>query len=372
MDWNGAIEKNTEALRRILAMLIAMVGVVGDGADPQGNRPKTLPRHLHRFVLRLLRPAEIRYPAADHRRRARAGGEIRPWRTRKPTPKKPPLNRKNGYGTGIVIRPGPLPEWAQGAGAEAVAQPVAAAARPAQALRRPPPLCEAGRHAADQGSGRRPIVPFFRQPRTAAPATADRKRSARCDAHPPPARGDRPGAGRSAAAGAAVCTVDGAAGCAAGKGEGRGRSPAVGHPLSVSGFALATSPPLRGGEEIPSSASAVADLGFLAPAKWGRGGEGEARDGEGDIAAYAAPPPAGAEASLEDLGISPEVLALCRARRSPAQSNIITAPDKPRRFRRLSPMRPGRPPGWRKRPTHEVHEVLNELHGLAVWARDGP
>jgi hypothetical protein len=33
-------------------------------------------------------------------------------------------------------------------------------------------------------------------------------------------------------------------------------------------------------------------------------------------------------------------------------------------------MRPGRPPGWRKRQNHEVYEVLNELHGLAVWASE--
>ena len=43
---------------------------------------------------------------------------------------------------------------------------------------------------------------------------------------------------------------------------------------------------------------------------------------------------------------------------------------KPRRFHRVSPMRPGRPPGWRKRQNHDVYEVLNELHGLAVWARE--
>ena len=41
-------------------------------------------------------------------------------------------------------------------------------------------------------------------------------------------------------------------------------------------------------------------------------------------------------------------------------------------LQRLSPMRPGRPPGWRRRPTHAVDEVLNELHGLAIWARERP
>ncbi len=39
---------------------------------------------------------------------------------------------------------------------------------------------------------------------------------------------------------------------------------------------------------------------------------------------------------------------------------------------RFSPMRPGRPPGWRRHPAHAVDEILNELHGLAVWARAQP
>ena len=55
MDWVAAIEKNREALRRILSMLLAMAGLL-DHAD----RAKTpfLPRRLHRAILRLLRPAE--------------------------------------------------------------------------------------------------------------------------------------------------------------------------------------------------------------------------------------------------------------------------------------------------------------------------
>ncbi|MCV3242840.1 hypothetical protein [Mesorhizobium sp. ZC-5] len=64
MDWTAAIEKNREALKRILAALVAMAGLAG--ADPGFPSPLrggvrgggTLPRHLHRAVLRLLRPAE--------------------------------------------------------------------------------------------------------------------------------------------------------------------------------------------------------------------------------------------------------------------------------------------------------------------------
>ncbi len=32
---------------------------------------------------------------------------------------------------------------------------------------------------------------------------------------------------------------------------------------------------------------------------------------------------------------------------------------------RLSPMRPGLPPGWRERRTHEIDDVLKECHRLA-------
>ncbi len=61
MDWNLAIEKNRETLKRIVAMLVAMAGLTG-GPHPEvraeGQPRRTLPRHLHRAILRLLRPAE--------------------------------------------------------------------------------------------------------------------------------------------------------------------------------------------------------------------------------------------------------------------------------------------------------------------------
>ena len=92
MDWDLAIEKNRAALMRVLAMLVAMAGLAGGEAftsplrggrrssdrrvgviaAPQpppdaSRRPPlkggvepalTLPRHLHRAILRLLRAAE--------------------------------------------------------------------------------------------------------------------------------------------------------------------------------------------------------------------------------------------------------------------------------------------------------------------------
>jgi hypothetical protein len=145
------------------------------------------------------------------------------------------------------------------------------------------------------------------------------------------------------------------------------------------------SPPLphiRGGEE-PRFCSGAPAGDFLAPTQWGRGGEPEGRDGEGvatELGGNAARRDdkagetgrAGSGTAWQDLGISPEVLAMCRRRQErAAQGNINPTPPQPkRRFYRLSPMRAGRPPGFRKKPTHEVHHLLNELHGLAVWASE--
>ena len=38
---------------------------------------------------------------------------------------------------------------------------------------------------------------------------------------------------------------------------------------------------------------------------------------------------------------------------------------KARRPTRISPIRPGLPPGWRERRIHEIDTVLRECHGLA-------
>ena len=52
MDWARAIERNSEALKGIVELLFAMLGLAGtDTAD-------RIPQTLHRAVLRLLRPAE--------------------------------------------------------------------------------------------------------------------------------------------------------------------------------------------------------------------------------------------------------------------------------------------------------------------------
>ncbi|MDQ6432728.1 hypothetical protein RB623_01515 [Mesorhizobium sp. LHD-90] len=79
MDGSGAIEKNREALKRILVMLVSMARFADGGS--------TLPRQLHRAILRLLRPAEA---AARRLIIAAARGivvTLPPLRPRKPKPK---------------------------------------------------------------------------------------------------------------------------------------------------------------------------------------------------------------------------------------------------------------------------------------------
>ncbi|HEV7252912.1 MAG TPA: hypothetical protein VGN97_07405 [Mesorhizobium sp.] len=101
MDWAYAVERNREALKRVLSALVAMAGLAGGRPEV---RP-TLPRHLHRAVLRLLRPAE----AAARRLviMAARGLVLAPPRQR---PRKPPPERQSKGGrpgavTGIWMPP---------------------------------------------------------------------------------------------------------------------------------------------------------------------------------------------------------------------------------------------------------------------------
>ncbi len=80
MDWNAAIDKNREALKRVLATLVGMAALAGG---------TTLPRRLHRYVLRLLRPAEA---AVRRLIIVAARGLVVP----PPRPRKPAMARKTG------------------------------------------------------------------------------------------------------------------------------------------------------------------------------------------------------------------------------------------------------------------------------------
>jgi hypothetical protein len=130
MDWKLAIDINREALKRILVGLVAMAGFgampsLGAAHHAHGPERTSLPRHLHRAVLRLLRPAEA---AARRLVIVAARGIVvapPPLRQRK-TKAKPSLFVRNGVGTGVVLRPGMArpSAWLPGAGRARAARPL--------------------------------------------------------------------------------------------------------------------------------------------------------------------------------------------------------------------------------------------------------
>ncbi len=273
MDWTLAIEKNRQALKRILVTLAAMIeiGACGD----QGEK---LPRHLHRLVLRLLRPAEL---AARRLVVLAARGlvvELLPSRIARPKPKS--IFVRNGVGTGIVLASGRRPDRS-----------------PPRALSLPlfDPLKRWGarpRYVKKANMPRvslfddRPFNPLFNRPRQPDPP-------------PPPPSPDDP--------------VDA----------------------------------IRLRRRLEATAAALDDLPRHARrlACWRA-----RRD-----AAFARAP--NRDVATQENGNS---------------SRAGAKNENTSRIRRLSPMRPGRPPGWCRRPSHDVHEVLNDVHGLANWAMNSP
>jgi hypothetical protein len=123
MDWTLAIDRNRAALKRILSELLGMAGLrtastspLADGSARQGEAetlaepgegvcPPTLPRRLHRAILRLLRPAE----SAARRLVIVAARDmvvtLPPLRPRKPK-RKSAFLRHGEFGTGIVLPKG--------------------------------------------------------------------------------------------------------------------------------------------------------------------------------------------------------------------------------------------------------------------------
>lgn len=95
MDWERVIERNGGALRRILAMLRARVG-----------EAESLPRIVHRAVLRLLRPAE----RAARRLVIVAARDIQvTLPPPRPRPKPSSAVLRDGIGTGIILPRGTEP-----------------------------------------------------------------------------------------------------------------------------------------------------------------------------------------------------------------------------------------------------------------------
>jgi hypothetical protein len=283
MDWTLAIERNREALKRIVAMLVAMAGLANSFTSPlRGGRREAsgggcedtitrrsddrrpplkgevkpalvLPRHLHRAILRLLRPAES---AVRRLVIVAARGlvvTLPPPRQRKAEPR--PTILRNGVGTGIHIPAGvqtsafPSRAGVRGGGVRNFCLPLLDPLRPVR-LRR----------AAAKG------VPRISLPGVTAPFPVAPRR--------PPTPYDLLDATRLALR------------------------------LKALGMAL---------DDLPAQARRF-------------------------------------------------------ARRRAALGRQAG------RTRRVWPLRPGRPPGQRstRRPAHEVHEILNDLHGLAFDALEHP
>lgn len=131
MDWTLAIDRNRAALMRILTELVAMAGLRASSTSPregedgsarrgeaeavaepgEGVAP-TLPRRLHRAVLRLLRPAE----SAVRRLVIVTARDIvvtlPPLRPRKPEPKRKSVFLTARIGTGVILPRGVHPPGA--------------------------------------------------------------------------------------------------------------------------------------------------------------------------------------------------------------------------------------------------------------------
>ena len=191
MNWTAAIEMQREALKRVVAALVAMAGCAGDSSGSRDGAPATLPRHLHRAVLRLLRPAEsaARRLAIALARGLPAPPAPRPRQNpsgpasagRAVARKTSPIFVRHGVGTGIVLRPGaPVPPClAHLASAKPARRPVSFA------LLDPLPRWRARRRPRAAGtppigtprigmSGGRAAVPAWRPPLPGDPLDAGR------------------------------------------------------------------------------------------------------------------------------------------------------------------------------------------------------
>jgi hypothetical protein len=261
MDWNAAIEKNREALKRVLAMLVGMAGL----ADLSPGGPSTLPRHLRLAVLRLLRPAEA---AARRLIVIAARGIVVALPPARPQKPRPTAILRNGVGTGIVMpRNVPHPE-------------VRGEAEPRRRLRLPlfDPLPRWGGSKGPAASG---------VPRICLPGLTE----------PFPVAG----------------------------------SPSPDDPIDATRLNLRLQALGRALDNLPREARRFA--------RW------RVR---------------GADAAGAQNGKSPDAAGT-------QDRNRGVGP-----FRRVWPLRPGRPPGGRRRPHHEIHDILNVVHGLAFWALQRP
>jgi hypothetical protein len=288
MDWNLVIERNREALKRILAMLVAMAGLgnrqsaivtreskpayVADGlALPDCQLPTadcriTLPRHLHRVILALLRPAES---AARRLIIVMARGLVVTLPPNRPGTAKPaPIFLGKRGGTGILMPAGFRASGSSFSEVGAPSLPLLDPLRPPFRPRRP-----------SANGIPRISFPGFTTPFPVPPLSL----------------------------------------------------PAPDDPLDATRLAL----------RLQALAAALDDL----PGRARRFARWKARK----------------EASRDAVGAQTK------------EADAAAAQNK-NRTRRVWPLRPGRPPGQRpaNRRSHEVHEILNDLHGLAFDVLEHP
>ena len=307
VDWDGAIERYGEALRRIVATMLAMAGSAppdpppftgegdhaqhgGGGAGrPEGHlrseeansaRP-TLPRHLYRAVLRMLHPAE----SAARRLIVVAARDVVVPPPRLAAPK--PAKRRPSP-TGIVYPYGMRPGMRVG-GRFSTTHPATLATRRPVPARIRLPLCDMLRPPS-----RRPrSVPARAAPRISVPG--------RTVLHALPPR------------------------------------PTPFDPVDATRLNLRIAALAAVLDDLPKEA--------LRFARWRARRDAML-----------------AESAAESSAPAPDPRQ--RPGHRPGRLPII---PRPRRIIRLSPLRPGRPPGSRRRDRREVHQVLHDLQQLAWW-----
>jgi hypothetical protein len=337
MDGSAAIERNRVALVRIVATLVAMAGLrqsaignrqsdkiavpeTGDPAQsPTADCPlptaPTLPRHLWRAILRLLRPAES---AARRLIIAAARGMTPPPPrfTQSPSPASQGVSGRFAEGKSVV----PVARWKAGE-------------RRVGAEHRAP-----GRDGAGEGgvvtplpSPRRLALPLFDRLRRVGPrplASRDLPRISVpgwTERLPVPVR----------------------------------HEPSPDDPINAARLALRLDALARALDDLPKQARRFA--------RWQAASNRAAAGAQikDHAAAVSSPPSIGGE------------VVRCADR----SGGRMSLPNGPARFRRLSPLRGGPPPGirrgrsgpaHRKRDIREIDDILAHAHELALFALERP
>jgi len=321
MDWDAAIEKNREALKRVLAMAGLGQSAIADRQSgsaqaaegptdclwPTADCRVLLPRHLHRAVLRLLRPAE----AAARRLIIVAARAVAVAHVPKPIPAKVAMFAPSPSALRADTSP-PLREGEDGSQARRPSSPPGTGGEV-------PSECEAERGIGETYA-RPPLVrrKVANSPRLSFPLFDPLRRFHRRR----PAR----------------------------RGVPRISFPGFSDPFPIP-------PPPSDNDAIDATRLALR-LAALArvlddlPREARRFARWRARLDQGlDRRAEAAS--CGSEERAGEAARPGKVGANCR-------------------IRRLSPLRGGPPPGLPRRPSHAVHDILDAVHGLAFWVLERP